>query len=159
MIIYKVVGAVFLILAALEGATLLKCSYEQEICTVEAYIELIRFIRTEVDIYALPIDVILKRCDAELLLRCGSDEDSFPKDLCELFARARIKDKTAERELSEFCFDFGKCYREEQLKRCDATLSVLLGVRETLRGELEGKKKMSYTLFLSSAVALIILLI
>ncbi len=161
MIIYKVFGALFLILSAFLTALTLTRSYELEIRTVEGYIELIRYVRTQVDIYALPIDEILKRCDGELVLRCGGDVRYPPKDMLELFsgARASIKDKASQKVILEFCSDFGRNYREEELKRCDASISVLEARRDALRGDVQNKKKMCYTLSLSAAAALIILLI
>lgn len=157
--LYKVFGILFLVLSTFWGVGEINRRYELEIRTVEGYIELIRYIRTQVDIYALPIDEILKRCDRELILRCGGDGDERAKDLSELFLTASIKDKAAYKELLDFCTDFGRNYREEQLKRCDASISVLESRRDVLRGELQNKRKLNYTLFLSAAAAVIILLI
>ncbi len=162
MIVCKALGALFLVLSAFEAARTLSRTYELEILTIEGYIELIRQVRTEVDIYALPIDEILKRCDGELLLRCGKEEDKTPEDLISLFSGAggkRIKDKVAYKEIFEFCSDFGHNYREEELKRCDASIAMLEARRDVLRGDVHNKKKMSYTLALSAAAALVILLI
>ncbi len=159
MILFKVLGALFLVLSASSAAVVINRGYDLEIRTIEGYIELIRYIRTQIDLYALPIDEILKRCDDELILRCGGDAFERARDISELFSGASVRDKAAQKEIEEFCSDFGRNYREEQLKRCDASISALDARREALRGDVQNKKKMSYTLSLSAAAALIILLI
>ena len=159
MMVYKLLGAVLLFISAILCACVLVRGYELEIRTIEAYIELMRYIRTEVDIYAMPIDEILKRCSGELIALCGGDESSPPRDLQELFSGADIKDKAAHKELCEFCSDFGRNYREEQIKRCDASIDVLEARRGILIGELQNKKRLCYTLSLSAASAIVILLI
>ena len=109
--------------------------------------------------FALPIGEIFQGCSRELLRSCGWRKEECPRSTEELFACCKINDKEARRIISEFCSDFGRNYREEELKRCDFCITALEKCRERLTGEVPNKKKLNLTLCLSSALALIILLI
>ena len=159
MQLYTIVGALILLWSALDGAVRLNRNTDRNISLIDGYVALIRFARTQIDCYALPADEIFKRCDRELLSGCGYTNDEPPTEFVVFFDKLNISDRTARRIVSEFCSDFGKHYRDEQLKRCDACISMLEEYRDKLRGEAKDTKKLNYTLCLSGAVALIILLI
>ena len=55
--------------------------------------------------------------------------------------------------------DFGKYYRDEQVKRCEICLSMLEEHAEKIRDELKSKKKLNTTLIMSACIALAILLL
>jgi hypothetical protein len=113
----------------------------------------------QIDCYALPIDEILKRCEGEVLFRCGWISEERPGDLLELFYAVRINDKAVYKTVLDFCSDFGRNYREEQLKRCDVSLCELQERRDQLRSDFQNRKKLNYTRWLSGAAALIIFLL
>ncbi len=156
---YTAAGAILILLAGLEGARRLCKSAEKEVAGVDAYLSLLRYVRTQIDCYALPIGEIFKRCSDELLFLCGWRQKEAPSSFDELIASARIADKEAKNIIFEFCSDFGRNYREEQLKRCDWSINALEKCRERLAGEVPNKKKLNLTLCLSASAALIILLL
>ena len=156
---YTVIGAILVAACGLEGARRLNGSVESELVRLRACISLFRYVRSQIDLYALPIGEIFERCDREALLLCGWTAEEPPSTFGELFDCVRIGDKEAEKIIFEFCSDFGKNYREEQLKRCDGCISALERRGECLSGEVPNKKKLNLTLCLCASAALIILLI
>ena len=159
MQLYTVAGALMLVMSALDCARRLNRNTDRNISLIDGYIALLRFARMQIDCYALPVDEIFKRCDRDMLSSCGYDCDELPSEFVDFFEKLSINDKTVGRIVFEFCSDFGKHYREEQLKRCDACISELETVRDKLRSEAKNSKKLCLTLCLSGAIALIIVLI
>lgn len=156
---YTVAGAIIVSACGLEGARRLNRSAESNVSGVGAYLSFLRYVRSQIDCYALPICEIFERCSRELLFSCGWRCEEAPKSFEELFSCARITDKEAKNIISEFCSDFGRNYREEELKRCDFCITALEKCRERLAAEVPNKKKLNLTLCLSSALAIIILLV
>ena len=159
MTFYTVAGAALIVAAALECARRLCRRAEEDIRGVCAYLSLLRYIRTQVDCYALPIGEIFEKCSSDLLVSCGWRGDDPPNTLCELFSYSKIRDGEARGIIFGFCSDFGRNYREEELKRCDASIISLEKCRERLAGEVPNRKKMGLTLCLCASAALIILLL
>ena len=89
-----------------------KASCEQ----VDTLIKFLRYVRNQVDFYALPATQILDGCDDELLCGCGLY--NLPKDFSfELLAsECDIYDKESEKIAREFFLSFGSYYREEQVR-------------------------------------------
>ena len=156
---YTVIGAIIVALCGLEGARRLNCSLQGEVTCADAYISLLRYVRGQIDCYALPIDEIFSHCGQELLVLCGWRDESPPLSFDELFLMCGARDKEVRSVLSEFSADFGRNYREEQLKRCDGCIEYLERSRDRLSSNLRQKKKLNLTLCLAASVALIILLI
>lgn len=156
---FTAAGAIVLALCGLEGARRLNKSAEDDVSGALAYLSLISYVRSQIDKYALPIGEIFQGCSRELLFSCGWRKEECPRSTEELFACCKINDKEARRIISEFCSDFGRSYRDEELRRCDSSIAALKRCNERLCGEVTNKKKLNLTLCLSGSLALIILLI
>ena len=159
MQLYTAVGTILVLLNALEGSRRLNRRADRGIACIEGFIALMRYVRTQIDCYALPLEEIFGRCDENILVRCGYYDEELPKDFLGFFNRLDIKDKELYRIMLGFSADFGKHYREEQLKRCDACIVELEALSEQARQTVASRKKLNVTLCLSGAAALIILLI
>lgn len=159
MYFYTVGGIVILLLSALEGARGLNRRVDCDLSCVEGCIALVRYIRVQIDCYAMPLEEIFKRCDENILVQCGYTDDEMPGDLPHFFNRLRLSNKELCRIVFDFSVDFGKHYREEQLKRCDACIAELEALRDSVRQTVANRKKLNTTLCLSGVAALIILLI
>lgn len=159
MQIFSLIGAMIIAWCGIEGARRLNHQVQSDINIIDAYVVLLRYVRAQIDCYALPISDIFHRCDRELLFLCGWSMEEGPKNFKELFLCSYIRDKMARSIISEFCADFGQNYRDEQLKRCDVCISSLEVCRERMASEVWNRKKLNLTLCLSGSFALIILLV
>ena len=156
---FTVAGAIVVALCGLEGARRLNKSVDADLSGVSAYLSLLYYTRTQIDLYALPVSEIFERCSHELLFSCGWCEESVPSSFDELFDCCKINDKEAKKVIMDFCRGFGRNYREEELRRCDSSIALLTQCHERLFSEMTNKKKLNFTLCLSGSLALIILLI
>jgi hypothetical protein len=119
----------------------------------------LRYVRSQIDCFALPICDILGRADRALLSGCGWEKEEPPSSVEDMLGEASVEDEDALGILLEFCKDFGKSYLDEQIRRCDHYISLLDERRNSLAKDLPRKKKLNSTLCISGAVAMIILLI
>ena len=101
---------------------------------------------------------ILRRCDAGLLDSCGYKGEITSKSFAELANSCEIADGESARLFSEVCREFGKSYREEELRRCEHYLSLLSARAEVLKSEAAVKKKIILATIVSGAIMLAILL-
>ena len=136
----------------LNGSANAKC--EQ----VDILISFVRYVRNQVDFFALPAELIIEGCDDEMLWGCGLY--NIPRGISfeMLASECDIYDKECERIMREFLCGFGKCYREEQLRECERCVLALESRREELFSELPKKKKINCTVCISAALCLGILL-
>ncbi len=157
--IFKLVGA--LLLAASGGC----CAYVMNQRAVralkqtEGWLSLLRYIRTQVDCFALPIPRILLRADRSLFVSCGYAGEDVPCGLEQLLSDCDLRDRETEKIVKHFVGEFGKGYREEQLRSCDYYRELLEARRDALADQLPARKRVTSTLWISGALAIIILLI
>ena len=156
---YTAIGAIVIAWCGLEGARRLNRRVQSDICVIDAYISLLRYIRTQIDCYALPIGEIFEKCDWSLLSLCGWERKDTPSEFKELFFHSNIRDKMTRDIISEFSADFGRNYRDEELKRCEGCIAALEAERVRLATEMPNRKKLNLTLCLSASLALIILFV
>ena len=123
----------------------------------EAVISLIRFLRSEIECFSMPLPRALERCPADILVGCGYKGDAAPRMPSELLSG--ISDKVTYAQLARFCDEIGKGYRDEQLALCDYYLAVFEERRIKLSEQLPVKRKMNCALCVSSALAILIILL
>ena len=155
----KAVGALILALSGIGGAAWLNRSASSVLVQIEGWQRLLRFIKLQIDCFSLPVSVILERCDRATLRACGYVSDLPARGLGELWERCSVQDEQTREIVRGFVSEFGKGYREEQLRSCDYYLSLLEQRRGTVAAQLPGKKKRNATLCVSGALAVVILLI
>lgn len=116
---------------------------------LDEWIDLIRYIRSQIDCYLTPLSTIL---DDAL-------HESAPTDLSALLSStAPYLDGEAKRLLVTFTRDIGGGYREEQLKDCDFCIAELRRRREKNAEELPLRQRLSVTLCTCLSVGTAILL-
>ena len=123
----------------------------------EAVISLVRFLRSEIECFSMPLPRALERCPDEILRACGYKGAKPPRSPSELLDG--ISDTVTKAQLSRLCDEIGKGYREEQLALCDYYLAVFEERRRKLADQLPAKRKMNCTLCVCSALALVIILL
>ena len=157
--LYRIVGAVILVCSGVLGARLMNRSASQCLSEVEAWLSLMRYTHIQVECFSLPMPAILNRADADLLHRCGYLRESRPESFEALWEGCVIHDPACAEWMHDFSCEFGKSYREEQKRGCEYYEALLEQRREALLSDLPGKKKVHSALWISGALAVVILLI
>ena len=154
---WKLIGGLMLLgvgILAVGGLTV----YEKRRLTVlEGWLDLIFYIRTQIDCYLTPIGEIFSTVDRDLLMACmGTGTERSP---AQLLRRSRIYlGRDACRLLDSFVREIGGCYREEQVKRCDYYLDALQKHRQGLTEELPARLRARAAVCICVALGAVILL-
>ncbi len=124
---------------------------------LDCWIDLIFFIRTQIDCYLMPIGEILRVAEPSLLrgCACGGKALSLPSLLQNT---QRWLEPEAHRLIESFVREIGGSYREEQVKRCDHYLASLSRVREKQMEALPSKARVSAALCVCASLGVAILL-
>ncbi len=159
MLFYRIIGAAMLVLSGVAGAYYMNRAASAALSQVEAHLSFLRYVRLQVECFALPVSEILRKCDRELLVACGYERDLVPRNLEELFAGIEHWDPVCESTMRGFSVEFGKGYREEQVRSCEYHAELLEERREALSARLPERKKLYSTLCVTSALAMVIILL
>lgn len=153
----KLLG-VLLILSVGVFSAFVSVQYEKKRLTVvDGWIDLILYIRGQIDCYLLPIDDILSGGDRALFEACMSPSNAA--DLPAMLEASGIYlDGDAKHTLESFVREIGAGYREEQLKRCDFFISSLRNQRERIAAALPMRIRLCATLCICLSLATAILL-
>ena len=120
---------------------------------------LLRRIRGQIECFGRPIGEILGGCGAEELAACGYTVEGAPADLSTLLSHVTACDTPTLETVSRFAEEFGRGYREDEVRACDYALSILDARRATLADELPLKKKQNTVLCVCAALALALVLL
>jgi hypothetical protein len=153
----KFLGALLIVAVGIFAA-FVSVQYEKKrLGVVDGWIDLILYIRGQIDCYLMPIDDILSGGDRALLEACMSPANAA--DLPAILASCEIYlDGDAKRILDSFVREIGAGYREDQLKRCDYFISSLRAQRERIAASLPLRTRLCATLCICIALATAILL-
>ncbi|MBQ5773027.1 MAG: stage III sporulation protein AB [Clostridia bacterium] len=157
LLVLKLLGSLMILLAGI-GAALCAVHYERtRVRLLDGWIDLILFIRGQIDCYLTPIDEMLRSLDPELLRSCMGRAGCT--SLSELLHQGRLYlSPEAYRLLSGFVREIGSSYREEQLRRCDYYLEAVHPLREKIAEEQPVRIRLSVTLGICLSIATAILL-
>ena len=156
MIALKLFGGVLILTAGVFTAVGSVRRERSKLTALEGWIALIRYIRGQIDCFLTPLDEILL-ADRSLLRACmGHGNEGSLSEL--LAASAPLLDEEVNMQLRAFVREMGGSYREEQVKRCDYYLSVLLALREKRTAELPLRIRLCTTLSLCASAWILILL-
>lgn len=159
MIALRLAGALLLTISGAFTARMINASASMSLSQTEGFISFIRLTRAQVDCFSLPIGEILALCQKDIFLRCGYEKSGAPTSLGEFADSIRVSDKEAHKIFCAFASEFGRGYREEQLRGCDYYLALLEEHRKTLFASLPSKKKRNGTVCVCASLALAILLL
>ena len=153
----KFLGAL-LIFAVGIFAAFVSVQYEKKrLSVVDGWIDLILYIKGQIDCYLMPLDNILSGGDRALFEACMSPSNAA--DLPAILNASQIYlDGDAKHTLESFVREIGSGYREEQLKRCDFFISSLQTQRERIAAELPMRVRLCATLCICLSLATAILL-
>ena len=159
MWIFKAAGAALLVCSGIAVAAQMNRTAEAALRQNEGIMALLRAVRGQIECFSLPIGQILAACDRDLLLACGYTEEEKPRDLGEILSRMTVWDARTVSIFSQFAAEFGRGYREDEVRACDYALSLLEERRGVLAKDLPVKKKRNMTLSVCGALALALLLL
>ncbi len=151
----KLVGSALLLLAGIAAGMEGGRAEKKKLALLDAWIELIFFIRSQIDCYLSPVESLLEVAD---LSGFPQRLPSAPTLSSLLESSEPLLDKESHRLLDAFVREIGSTYREEQLKRCDHYAEALSRLREKLAAGLSGRVRAARALALCVSFGLIILL-
>ena len=132
--------------------------YEKKrLSVLDGWIDLILYIRSQIDCYLTPLGDILANGDPSLLRACMSEGNETDLEAI-LRASSIYLDGNAKRTLEGFVREIGSGYREEQVKHCDYCISVLRRERERMSAELPLRVRLYAALFICISLGTAILL-
>lgn len=155
----KMIGAALVVLGGAASAYILNSRAKGTLMHVEGMISLLRYIKTQIDCYSMPIEKILSSCNEEIFLKCGYSVGGKPKDLECFLSGCTSAEPAIYKSMRGFADEFGKSYRAEQVKLCDRYIDEFSILKSDLSERLPIRRKLNSTLCLSGSAAIIILLI
>ena len=155
----KILGIAILLFSGGGIAVFLSKEEDIKLLRTRAWIEMMIFVRSSVDSYAMTASEILASCDKGLLQRLGYGEEIAPQSLSGLFESVGVPDRESGEALRSFFGDFGKNYREYQVSRCDDCIRRLREREAELSSGIAAKKKVIFAISLCAAAAVVILLL
>ena len=157
MVTVKILGALLILgVGAISAVSAVK--YEKTKLTVtDGWIDLIFYIRGQIDCYLTPLADILASGESALLRACLSNGDET--DLSAILRSSSVYlDGESKRLLEGFVREIGSCYREEQVRRCDYYIAALRAQREKIAIDTPVRIRLAITLCLCIAIGSAILL-
>ena len=153
----KLFGALLILFVGGVSAYLAVRYEKKRLTVLEGWIDLILYIRGQIDCYLMPMPEILASGDRALFEACMSPANAA--DLPEILHASSIYlDGGTKRLLESFVREIGTGYREEQLRRCDYFVDVLRTQREKTAAELSARIRLAVALCLCTALGTTILL-
>ena len=156
---YKIVGVSLLAMGGFLCAGIMNKKIDRTLELTNGWIELIRYIKGQVECFGIPLEKILSECDIKLLRAVGYERAIAPKSFSEILRDDCLPDRETGALILNFTREFGKYYREEQLTRCNYYIAALEEKKRLQTERLPQNKRLNYTLWLSGCLAIGILLL
>lgn len=133
---------------------------------LDSYISLLRYIKGQINCYAMPVEEILSAADPSLLSSClGEYSESSVGDrgkklsLVSMIEAARLyMEPETERLLQNFTSELGQTFRAEQVMRCEDYIQALSAERHKLAEATPMRVRVNSILSLCTTLGLVILL-
>ena len=154
----KIIGSAVAVAASVIAAGSVVSAEKRRTAQLYALARLTEHIGRQIENFSTPVSEILKTADLSLLRECGSSSpatESFVDFLnsCDLALSEEEK-----RTLFTFSAELGRRFRDEQVKSCAIFSAKLYEIANSAAQQLPKKRKVTYTLFVCSALALVIIL-
>ena len=161
MIISKLIGGALITGCALKVYAEMQRFQKKSIKQIDSFIELIEYIKNQIECFLLPIDTIMCNCDKNLLFNCGIQKDIYNcNNLKNIMSHVTFycNDEVID-IIMKFADNFGKNYFREQIIACEYYKNELIKIREKEQEKDRKNKKLQFAIFLSISFSIIILLI
>lgn len=156
---WKVIGIVLILGSGCLSAHRFQKVQRQQLCVLDAWLELLFYIREQIDCFLTPQGELLKHADPCLLQRCVGNTEAVPHQLPALLAcAAPYLSAESYRLLHTFLSELGSSYREIQVKRCDRYSAELEQLREQTASEISKKLRTGIALRICGAMGIAVML-
>lgn len=161
--LFKWLGVGILLAAGCYASLAMNRMEHRRLAVLDSYISLLRYIKGQINCYAMPVGDILATADPSLISACRGDdrrrEPPCRPMLSEMIGSARLYlEPETERLLSNFSSELGHTFRVEQVTRCDDYIAALGEERRKLAEAAPMRVRINSVLSLCTAVGLVILL-
>lgn len=151
----KITGAALMLCAAVLCALAVTVSEKKRIEQLEAFSALVSLILFQIENYSRTLPEILAASDKNILKRCGIENGKIPD-----FENGDLLIGENERRiLGAFFGNLGRHCKSDEIKFCRACISELGTFMDKRKSEYPKKRKMSFTLCVSAALAVIIIML
>ncbi len=154
----RIFGAALVSFCGIYAAYIMNSRAKGALTQVEGLLELLRFLRSEIECFSLPIPKILSRCPTGILMQCGC-QDRQPSTLSELFSMLELSDDAAAAAFEKFTSEIGRGYRDEQLTLCDYYIERLEERRRAIGAQLPSRRRVNSALCIAGALAIVIIFV
>ncbi len=157
--LYKILGIFVVAGCGISAASIVRTRGKARLEGLEGLIELLRFIRSQIECFAKPLPRILSEAPRELYVQCGYTGEGAPRDLKEILENSDICDTEAREIFESASLELGRGYLREQLRCCDYYLDLLEQRRAALSEGLPAKAKAQGAVCIATALGAIIILL
>ncbi len=155
--IWKLLGVILILLIGAVSALGAVHYEKRRLSVLDGWLDLIQYIRAQIDCYLKPMKEILEESRPELFEACLSP--SPPGDLEAVLKHSAVYlDGDGKRLAEDFVKEIGSSYREDQLRRCDYYLDGMRRQRERIAAELPSRIRMCAGICLCISLGAAILL-
>ncbi len=152
----KILGGVCLLSVGAFSAVGRVSAERKRLDVLDAWIELISYLRARIDRNLTPLDELLQNADKRIFSRLASKS---ARDLPSLLAASEPSlDARALHALRQLLGSFGDGYKADQVRQCDDCLLELGQVRRAVAEELPSRIRLSLTLALCIPLGAVVLL-
>ena len=157
--IFKILGCTVAIAASVVAAGAVVSAEKRRVSQLQGFTALVERIGQQIENFNTPVSQILKSTDPALLHQCGAQSPVTESltaflDSCDLTLSEEEK-----RALFAFAADLGRRFRSEQIRSCELCSKLLADFANDAQILFPNKRKVTYTLFICAALALVIILI
>ena len=153
----KLLGVFLILLSGVSGVAYTARAERKRLAVLDAWIELIRLIRGQIDLFLMPLDEILGTADKRIFSVLGVQGSHVDMQAL-LASSAPYLEKDCHRHLTTLVRELGGSYREEQLRCCDHCLVQIQAAREELGKHLPARLKTKGAMILCAAMGVALLL-
>ena len=153
-------GALLLLCSGVGIAFLMVKREETILCRTSAILDMIVFVRDQVDIYSISAPQIFSNMGEKMIKSCGYDVSfGIPENFLDMYLRCDIPDAVTKNAFFDFATGFGKSYRAQEVQKCDICAEKIRKREQELSAKLPMKRKMIFGISVCASLVLLILLI
>lgn len=156
MIPLKLIGGGMILGVGIAGAILGARREKRKLAILDGWINLISYIRNQIDLYLTPLDEILQKADTAK--GSHASKENAPT-LAALFGTTvGWLDEEEKRLIGEFVNGIGDGYREDQIRKCNYYLESLRSLRAARAAQLSPRIRVMLAVCLCASLGVAILL-